>query len=115
MSSSEASRSSGWLWLVLSYLPLLGWIPLLSARHDREVRWHAANGLLLFAALALVGIVATLIGIFVPSISCIYAVAMLIAGVLYLGIAVLALVMALEGRRLIVPLISRYANRIARG
>jgi len=34
--------------------------------------------------------------------------------VLYLGIAVLALVKALEGQRLVVPLISRYATRIAR-
>jgi uncharacterized membrane protein len=111
MSASAALR---WAWLVLSYIPLVGWIPFLSARHDREVRWHAANGLLLFAALAAVGIVATLIGIFVPSLSCIYAVAMLIAGILYLGIALLALVKALEGQRLFVPLISRYATRIAR-
>jgi uncharacterized membrane protein len=103
-----------WAWLVLSYIPLVGWIPFLSARGDREVRWHAANGLLLFAALAVVGIVATLIGIFVPSLSCLYAVAMLIAGVLYLGVAVLAVVKALEGERLFVPLISRYATRIAR-
>jgi uncharacterized membrane protein len=103
-----------WAWLILSYVPLLGWIPLLSVRRNGEVRWHAANGLLLFAALALVGIVATLIGIFVPSLSCLYAVAMLIAGILYLGVAVLALVKALEGERLFVPLISRYATRIAR-
>ena len=110
----SASAPRAWAWLVLSYIPLLGWIPLFTAKRDGEVRWHAANGLLLFAALALVGIVATLIGIFVPSISCIYAVAMLIASVLYLGVAVLALVMALEGRRLMVPLISRYASRLAR-
>ena len=111
----SAAAPRNWAWLVLSYIPLVGWIPFLSARHDREVRWHAANGLLLFAALAAVGIVATLIGVFVPSLSCLYAVAMLIAGVLYLGVAVLALVKALEGERLFVPLISRYATRIARG
>ena len=111
----SAAATRNWAWLVLSYIPLVGWIPFLSARHDREVRWHAANGLLLFAALAAVGIVATLIGIFVPSLSCLYAVAMLIAGVLYLGVAVLALVKALEGERLFVPLISRYATRISRG
>jgi uncharacterized membrane protein len=78
------------------------------------VRWHAANGLLLFGALAVIGIVATVVGILVPALSCVYAVAMAIAGVLYLGIAVLALVKALEGQRLVVPLISRYATRIAR-
>ena len=113
MSSDQPTRP--WGWLVLSYVPLLGWIPLVAARRNREVRWHAANGLLLFATVAAVGIVATIVGIFVPSLSCVYAVAMGIAGVLYLGIAVLALVKALEGERLIVPLISGYATRIARG
>jgi uncharacterized membrane protein len=113
MSSDEPSRP--WAWLVLSYLPLLGWIPFVSARRNREVRWHAANGLLLFGALAVIGIVATVVGVMVPALSCVYAVAMGIAGVLYLGIAVLALVKALEGQRLVVPLISRYATRIARG
>jgi uncharacterized membrane protein len=104
-----------WGWLLLSYaLPFLAWIPLVSSRRDPEVRWHAANSLLLFLALAALGIAATLVGIFVPSLSCVYAVAMGIAGVLYLGIAVLSLVKALNGERLMVPLISRHATRIAR-
>ena len=107
-------QSRAWGWLVVSYIPLLGCIPLVAARRNEDVRWHAANGMLLFAAVAVVGILATVIGIFVPSLSCVYAVAMLIAGVLYLGIAILALVKALEGQRLIVPLISRYATRISR-
>ena len=111
---TREDQSRAWGWLVISYIPLLGWIPLLTARRNAEVRWHAANGMLLFGALAVVGILGTVIGIFVPALSCVYAVAMLIAGVLYLGIAVLALVKALEGQRLIVPLISRYATRIAR-
>jgi len=113
MSSSERPRPWGWL-LVAYAVPILAWIPLLSPRRDSEVRWHAANGLLLFASLAVLGIVATVVGIFVPSLSCVYAVAMVIAGVLYLAVAVLALVKALEGQRLMVPLISRYATRIAR-
>ncbi len=57
---------------------------------------------------------ATLIGILVPSLSCVYAVTMAIAGLLYVMIALLAAVKALHGERLIIPGVSRYANRAER-
>lgn len=100
-----------WL-LVLAYLAVLGLIPLGVSR-DREVRWHACNGLLLFAALVATGIGATLIGIMVPALSCLYAVAMLIATLLYVSIVVLAVVKALEGQRLMIPGISTHATRLS--
>ena len=112
MIPDERPRSNPVL-LVLSYLAFLGFIPLLAGHRDREIRWHAANGLLLFGTVAAVGVAATVVGIAVPSLSCLYAVAMVIAGVLYVSIAVLGTVKALEGRRLIVPGISRYASRIS--
>ena len=54
------------------YAGFLGVLPLLFARRDAEVRWHARNGLALFLALAAAGTVATLVGILVPSLSCVY-------------------------------------------
>jgi uncharacterized membrane protein len=81
------------------------------SRTDRATRWHAKNGLLLFAALVVVGIVATFVGIAAPSLSCLYGIAMLLAGTLYVVIVVLAVVKALEGERLYVAGISRYADR----
>lgn len=110
MSEAPIRSSSPWL-LVLCYLALLGVIPLLVGKEDREVRWHARNGLLLFAAVAAVGVIATLVGILVPALSCLYGVVMFLVLVLYSVIVVLAVVQALEGRRLIVPGISRYADR----
>ncbi len=100
-----------WL-LVLTYLGIFGLIPLLFAR-DREVRWHARNGLLLFAAVAATGAGATLVGVLAPSLSCLYAVAMLIVSLVYVFIVVLATVKALEGQRLMIPGISSYASRLA--
>ncbi|HEV8119118.1 MAG TPA: hypothetical protein VGQ32_11355 [Thermoanaerobaculia bacterium] len=97
--------------LVLSYLTFFGFIPLLAAKGNREVRWHAANGLLLFGAVVAVGIVATVIGILVPALSCIYPVLMFVVLIVYTIIAILAIVKALDGQRLIVPAISRYADR----
>src|SRR5512132_262056 len=58
MANERASRPM----LILSYLAFLGFIPLLFAREDPEVRWHARNGLLLFAEVAAIALVATFMG-----------------------------------------------------
>ena len=97
--------------LILCYLPFLGFIPLLAAKRNREVRWHAVNGLLLSGAVAVLLIVATVVGLVVPQLSCLYAIVFFVVLVLYTIIAILAIVKALDGERLIVPLVSRYAGR----
>lgn len=107
----ESRSHSPWL-LVLSYMAFLGFIPLL-AKKDRNTRWHAINGLLLFAAVAAVGGVATVIGILVPPLSCLYGIVMVLVLIVYAIIAILAIVKALDGHRLIVPWISKYADRRA--
>ena len=99
-----------WL-IILAYVGFLGFIPLLTEKDDREVRWHARNGLLLFGALAAVGIVATLVSVLVPKLGCLYVVAMPAAVVLYVLCAVVAVVKALQGLRLYVPGVSKYAGR----
>jgi uncharacterized membrane protein len=101
---------SPWL-LLLCYTGPLGLVPLLWSRSDRALRWHAKNGLLLFTALVLVGGLATLLGIAVPRLTCAYGVVMLLAGAVYIVVVVLAIVKALEGQRLYVAGISRYADR----
>jgi uncharacterized membrane protein len=97
--------------LVFSYLAFLGVIPLLFARADPEVRWHARNGLLLFGGVATIALVATLVGTLLPALGCLYATLMFFVLVLYTFIAILAIVKALDGQRLLVPGISRYAGR----
>jgi uncharacterized membrane protein len=97
--------------LVLSYLAFLGVIPLAFARQDPEVRWHARNGLFLFVAVAAIALVATLVGTVLPALGCLYATLMFFVLVLYAFIAILAIVKALDGQRLLVPGISKYAGR----
>jgi uncharacterized membrane protein len=108
---SESRSQPAWM-LVLSYLAFLGFIPLIAGKRHREVRWHAVNGLLLFGAVAVIGIVATIIGVLVPPLSCVYPIVMLLVLILYAIIAILAVVKALNGERLIVPGISGYADRV---
>lgn len=112
MSSVGASPTRPFF-LVLSYVGFLGLVPLFLEKHDREVQWHARNGLALFGGLAAAGLLATLIGIAVPALSCLYAVTMVIGGLLYVMIAILAAVKALDGQRLVIPVVSRYATRFA--
>jgi uncharacterized membrane protein len=75
------------------------------------VRWHARNGLLLFGAVAAIALVATLVGSVLPAIGCLYAALMFFVLALYAFIAILAVVKALDGQRLLVPGISKYAGR----
>lgn len=96
--------------LILAYVPLLWWIPLYSGKR-RDLRWHARNGILLFAAVVAFAVVAAVIAVILPSLSCIYAVVMFSAGSLYVVVSVLAVVKALQGQRLVVPWISRHADR----
>jgi uncharacterized membrane protein len=106
------SRPQQLAMLVLAYLTFLGFIPLFAAKENREVRWHAANGLLLFGAVVAIGILATIVGILVPALSCVYPILMFFVLILYTIIAILAIVKALDGQRLIVPGISKYADRL---
>lgn len=107
--ADKASRPS-WQ-LVVGYLPLLGVFLLLFGQASREVRWHARNGLLLFGGVVAIGILATLPGLFFPSFTCVYGFVMFFAGIIYVIVVILAIVKALQGERLIIPGLSRYADR----
>ncbi|MFN2386209.1 MAG: hypothetical protein ABR576_07990 [Thermoanaerobaculia bacterium] len=96
--------------LVLAYVPLAGVVPLLFEKTDREIRWHARNGLILFAAVAGIALAATLLGIVVPALTCAYGILMFFVLVVYAIVGMLAIVKALQGQRLIVPGLSRYAG-----
>lgn len=104
-------KASSRAMLIICYLAFLGVIPLLAARDDPEVRWHARNGLLLFGAVAGIALVATLVGTVLPALGCLYAMLMFFVLVLYAFVAILAIVKALDGQRLFVPGISKYAGR----
>ncbi len=107
---TDGPSSSRWL-LLFAYVPLFGILAL--ASRSREARWHARNGLALFVAMVVLGSLATLVSILVPSLSCLYAAAMGIVGVLFVAIDMLAAVKAFEGQRLLIPGISTYASRLS--
>ncbi|HEX2641894.1 MAG TPA: hypothetical protein VHU81_02800 [Thermoanaerobaculia bacterium] len=98
------------LMLVLSYLGILAVIPFVAEKEDREVQWHAKNGLLLLALDVAVILVITVLS-HIPVLGC----AMLpLLFLLPLGLAVLhivGIVKALNGDRFIIPGVSQYVDR----
>ena len=110
--SAEGSSPTRVALLVLCYLAFLGFVALLLSR-DRGVRWHARNGLLLFGVVFAAGLVLTVVGILLPSTTCLYAVAMAIVSMTYVGIAILAIVTAIQGKRLMIPGVSPHASRLS--
>lgn len=105
----EASARRAFL-LALCYLPALQAMVFVIEKQDREIRWHARNGLLLFGAVAAIGAAATLAGLTLPSFGCLYGVIMLGVLVVYSLVTILAIVKAIQGERLIVPGVSRHAG-----
>ena len=97
--------------LVLSYLGFLGFIPLLARDGSRRSAGTRATGSSSSGAWRSSARRDAHRASLVPALSCLYAIAMFFVVVLYTMIAILAIVKALHGQRLIVPGISRYASR----
>src|SRR5438132_2866586 len=62
-SGSAAPGSDRTIMVVLSYISILALIPLLTKKDDREVQWHAKNGIVLAGAEIVTVIVFFVIGI----------------------------------------------------
>ena len=99
--------------LVLSYLGILALIPLLSKKDDPEVQWHAKNGLALFVAWVIISIAWAIIQAFLPdSLGC--ALSFVSCGISLAGLAlvVIAIMKAVKGERLRLPVISDFADKM---
>ena len=106
-----AASSDRTIMLVLSYLGILALIPLLVKKDDKEVQWHAKNGLGLTVAWILLWIVIAIVEHFMPGIvSCGIAVVHCILALGYLAVIVMAIMKALKGGRMRFPVISEFAD-----
>ena len=100
------------LMLVLSYLGLLALIPLIAKKEDRDIQWHAKNGLFLFVAYVVVIIVWIIIRIFLPSsLTCALSWVSCILWAGYIVLIILAIMKATKGERMRFPVISDLADK----
>ncbi len=96
--------------LVLAYLGPLALIPFLTEKNDPEVQWHAKHGLVLcvmWFAICLVLAVIThipILGWAAACVSCVVPLAIL-------AFHVYLIIQAVNGKRVMIPGVSEYANR----
>lgn len=100
--------------LILSYLGILALIPLLIKKDDREVQWHAKNGLFLFIAYIVVYIV--IWGVQwalqdIMGLGCVVGLLGCVVWIAYLVVIILAIVKAVKGERMRFPVISDMADK----
>jgi uncharacterized membrane protein len=109
----EPSPNRG-LMIVLSYLWVLALVPLLFEKHDQDVRWHARNGLLLTVAegaLAFAYVVVTsIVSLATLPIGFLLFVFLIVAWIGVLALHIAAIVKGINGQRLYVAGVSRFAG-----
>lgn len=107
---SAGASSNRTLMLVLAYLGFLAVIPLVAEKNDREVQWHAKNGLVLFVAeIALIVVLSILVHI--PFFGCLALFMFPVLSLVFLGIALFGIYKAVNGQRLVIPVLSDFADR----
>ncbi len=101
--------------IVLAYLWPLALVPLLVERTDAEVQWHAKHGIVLMVAeialLALFGLVTSVVSLATFGLGCVLSIFAIFLWIGILAVHVAAIVYGLNGRRLVIPGVSEYANR----
>lgn len=100
--------------VVLSYLWILALIPLLTKKEDREVQWHAKNGLVLLGAEIICWIAFTIIGWAMRSsfLGCGLATIQCVVWLVFLVVRVLCIVKGVGGERFRIPVVSDFADKM---
>ena len=97
-----AASSNRSLMLVLSYLGLLGLIPLLVEKDDAEVQWHAKNGLVFTGAFMVLFVLLSIVGM-LPFAGCLTLLVWPFAGLAWLVVTVMGIIKAVNGERFVIP------------
>lgn len=108
-SGASAGGSDRTLMVALSYLWILALIPLLTKKDDREIQWHAKNGLAILVAEIAAWVVLTIISFALPS-----GLMMTLNCAVWIGFLVLrivCIVKGVNGQRFRVPVVSDFADK----
>ena|SRR5437588_6807807 len=109
---SPTGGSQDTVMLVLAYIWFFSIIPLVVKKDDREVQWHAKNGLVLAIAYSVIELAFWGIGHFFPVVGCLTLWIPCLIFIGYLVLMVMGIVKATSGQRLRVPMLSDYADKM---
>ncbi len=108
---SQQESSNRTIMLILSYLGILALIPLLVEKEDADIQWHAKHGLVQMVGWIVLSIVLAFLSSF-PYIGMFLGCAVApLLWLVILAIQIVAMLKALKGERLIIPVISEYADK----
>jgi len=105
--------------LVLSYLWILALVPLLVEKEDPEVQWHAKHGIVLMVAEIVFWValnIVTWVLAFIPGIGGLISAVLgcglfTLVSLAILALHIVAIMKAMKGERLVLPVITDYANK----
>lgn len=103
------------LMVVLAYLWILALIPLLTKKEDREVQWHAKNGLAILGAEIILWILFMVLGYVMPTgfgLGCGMATIQCAIWLAFLVVRIMCIVKGVAGQRFRVPIISDFADKM---
>jgi uncharacterized membrane protein len=110
-----APQSNRAVMIVLSYLWILALVPLLMEKEDMEVRWHAKHGVVLmvaeFAFWIVFVIFTNLLAMATLGLGCLVSALGPLIGLAFLVLHAVAIVKGLNGQRLIIPVVSEFADK----
>ncbi len=108
---SQQESSNRTIMLILSYLGILALIPLLVEKEDADIQWHAKHGLVLMVGWIVLSIALAILSSF-PYVGMFLGCAVgPLLWLVILIIQIVAMLKALKGERLIIPVISEYADK----
>ncbi len=107
--ADAAEPTNRGLMIILSYLWILALIPLLVEKDDKEIQWHAKNGLVLTIAEVILQLLINAITL--TGIGCVFAIFIPLIFLGFTVIRVISIVKGLNGERFIVPGLSQYADK----
>ena len=114
-SGSTAPGSDRTVMVVLSYLWLLALIPLLVKKDDREIQWHAKNGIVLLGAEIVCWIVFGAIGFALRNtgvLGCGLGAIECVIWIAFLVIRIMCIVKGVGGQRFRVPVVTDLAEKM---
>lgn len=110
----SAGGSDRTLMVVLSYLWILALVPLLTKKDDKEVQWHAKNGLAILVAEVAIWVLFFVLGFVLPSgvMGCGMATIQCVVWIAFLVVRIICIMKGVAGQRYRVPVISDFADKM---
>src|SRR5262245_38243079 len=108
---AAADDSNRTVMLILSYIPILNFIPLIVQQTDPEVKWHAKHGLVLFVAEFAICMVLGILSM-IPFVGCVFWIVLAIFFLGILVVHVMCIMKAMNGERFVIPFLTDFVAKV---